>query len=165
MNNKLRVQIPEYHDLREYETNFNTYHPDMLNGIQNTMLTMCHDAMDKLKTKLIEINDTYNVEIHHNSKTHDMTHRIMCIYNSFSRVNELLERIKFRFYFQHCDSNEKRLLKEYIREYIHSSDYVNYYIYYITHPQLRIKNEKVQTSCQKMYLLIQEKMHDLITRS
>ena len=58
--------------------------------------------------------------------------------------------------------NAKRLLNEYIREFIHSSDYVYDYIDYITHSVLRIKNEKVQKSCREMYLLIQEKMHDLI---
>ena len=162
MNNKLRVQIPEYHDLREYETNFNTYHPDMLNGIQNTMLTMCHDAMDKLKTKLIEINDTYNVEIHHNSKTHDMTHRIMCIYNSFSRVNELLERIKFRFYFEHCHSRYKSLLDHYILTYFYGSDYRHYYMNYIRDPYLLNSNPLVEKSCENMDLLIQHKLHCLI---
>ena len=124
---------------------------------------MCHDAMDKLKTTLIEINDTYNIEKDHNSKTHDMTHRIMTIYNSFSRVNELLDKTRFRFYFQYCDTHNKRLLHQYIREYIHSSDYVHDYIDYVTHPLLRNSNPLVQNSCQKMYLLIQEKMYDLMT--
>ena len=82
----------------QYENDFKTYYPHMKDKIESTRENMCNNALYKLKTKLIEINDNYIEEKDHNLKTHDMTHRIMTIFNSFSRVNELLERIKFRFY-------------------------------------------------------------------
>ena len=143
------------HRLSKNDMNYNSI-------VEDTRKSRCESALENIKKRLIEINDTFVEKLYENTFFPDNKRIIMQVYNSFSRINEFFDRNNQFSYYYDCKEREKLVLLKYFCMFFFESAYHRRYYEYKQQIITPDMNPLVVESCDKLLSTITTKIDSIL---
>ena len=130
--------------------------------VEDTRKSRCESALENIKNRLIEINDTFVEKLYENTFFPNNARIIMQVYNSFSRINEFFDRNNQFSYYYDCKEREKLVLLKYFCMFFFESAYHRRYYEYKQNIITPDMNPLVVESCDKLFSIITTKIDSIL---